>query len=253
MKTIDLKKLATALRVRRTKLDITQREVAVKLGTSLATVSRLENGRGAPKIELLLVACEWAGIDPRELLTMGPASFREATGILSKTERGGSVALTRSAAPEGRDGSFKGKDIMKPEEFDCPCIVELLGHQRIGGRVRPSDQPFADLRLDTYAEPPSTHYYSRSSIYGVHPTTAEIARDLGGPAPVHPYQIEPRAASFDDGRERHISSHGHVAVATDSGKWEAWSSGDDGTLSKLDVEFDTWESALREAEYECPF
>lgn len=63
--------------------------------------------------------------------------------------------------------------------FDEHCIVELLGHRRLAGRVREVTLAGAGmLRLDipaTDGHDAQTQYISPGSLYALHPTTEAIA------------------------------------------------------------------------------
>jgi hypothetical protein len=82
---------------------------------------------------------------------------------------------------------------------DVWAIVELMGHKRYAGRVREvTIAGGAFLRVDVpeggdFAA--STHYFGPAAIYGLHPTTEEIARRAAHaerPEPVSRYDLLPR-------------------------------------------------------------
>lgn len=64
-----------------------------------------------------------------------------------------------------------------PPAFDEWCIVELLGHRRLAGRLREQTLAGAGfLRLD---EPGGrTQLVSPGSVYAIHPTTREVVHAL---------------------------------------------------------------------------
>lgn len=70
----------------------------------------------------------------------------------------------------------------KNETFDQWALVEIMGHQRIAGRVTEAiiaGAPF--LRVDVPArgeEKEFTRFYGASSIYCISPVTEDIARGL---------------------------------------------------------------------------
>ena len=52
--------------------DITQDDMASKLGISRAMVSQIENGRRLPSVELLQRAADWSGLTIDQLTGMKP-------------------------------------------------------------------------------------------------------------------------------------------------------------------------------------
>lgn len=97
-------------------------------------------------------------------------------------------------------------------KFDEWCILELLGHRRVAGRVSEvSIGGGSFLRIDIPMKDgsTSTQFYSPGSIYCITPTTEEIARTLSveyQPEPVSRWDlkqlmspVEPeRVATFDN-------------------------------------------------------
>ncbi|MFI9558844.1 hypothetical protein [Nonomuraea endophytica] len=85
--------------------------------------------------------------------------------------------------------------------FDEWCVVELLGHRRLGARVREATIAGASfLRLDvpaTTGAAAMTQYVSPSSVYALTPTSEELATALAEhtrPAPVSRFEINPAPA-----------------------------------------------------------
>jgi hypothetical protein len=83
------------------------------------------------------------------------------------------------------------------ETFDQWCILELLGHRRLAGRVREVQLAGAGfLRLDvpaTDGHGPQTQYVAPGSVYALHPTTEEIATAAAAgfrPEPVSRWELE---------------------------------------------------------------
>jgi len=64
------------------------------------------------------------------------------------------------------------------EKFDCWCLVELFGHQKIAGKVTESTLAGgAFVRVDVPAvdgEKAFTRFFGPSAIYSINPTTEEI-------------------------------------------------------------------------------
>jgi hypothetical protein len=84
------------------------------------------------------------------------------------------------------------------EVFDQHCIVELLGHRKLAGRVREVQLAGAGfLRLDipaTKGHGEQTQYIAPGSVYAIHPTTEAIATAAAAnfrPAPVSRWELEP--------------------------------------------------------------
>jgi len=83
-------------------------------------------------------------------------------------------------------------------KFEGWCILELMGHRRLGGHVREQEIAGAGfLRIDvpgTVGEPEivATQFYPPSSVYCLTPTTEEVARAVAKgnrPAPVHRWEL----------------------------------------------------------------
>jgi hypothetical protein len=66
---------------------------------------------------------------------------------------------------------------MSEERYSQWSILELLGHRRLAGFV--TEQEIAGkgfLRIDIPGERKVTQFYSPDSVYGLTPTTEEVAR-----------------------------------------------------------------------------
>lgn len=99
------------------------------------------------------------------------------------------------------------------EKFEAWGLVELMGHQRVAGRL--SEQPVGGgnmLRVDIpNGDTFRTAYYGASAIYAVHITDEAAARKLSGDMgarPPYAYElsqavarIAPSAAVYDDDRD----------------------------------------------------
>lgn len=96
--------------------------------------------------------------------------------------------------------------------FDEHCIVELLGHRRLAGRLREVQLAGAGfLRLDipaTDGHGKETQYIAPASVYALHPTTEAIATAAAArcrPEPISRWELETRKpvdagqADTDDG------------------------------------------------------
>lgn len=69
---------------------------------------------------------------------------------------------------------------MQQEKFELWGIVELLGHQRIAGKLTEQNVAGTNLlRVDvpeTKSNPSFTRLISNSALYAINPTTEEVAR-----------------------------------------------------------------------------
>lgn len=82
---------------------------------------------------------------------------------------------------------------MESEKFDCWCIVELFGHQRIAGKC--SEQNVAGtnmLRVDvpeTNNQPAFTRFLSSGAIYAINPVSENVAKEVAENLTVSPVNI----------------------------------------------------------------
>lgn len=97
------------------------------------------------------------------------------------------------------------------QSFDEWCIVELLGHRRLAGRVREVQLAGAGmLRLDvpaTSGHAEQTQYVAPGSVYALHPTTEAIATAVAAqcrPQPVQRWEL-PAAEPEQSALERDLS------------------------------------------------
>lgn len=89
--------------------------------------------------------------------------------------------------------------------FDHWCIVELLGHRRLAGRVREVQLAGTGfLRLDmpeSGAYGAQTQFVSPGAVYALHPTTEEIATAAAAgfrPQPVSRLELERATPGHDE-------------------------------------------------------
>jgi len=92
--------------------------------------------------------------------------------------------------------------------FDEWCIVELLGHRRLAGRIREVQVAgHGFLRLDipeAGADPARTQFVAPGSVYALHPVdeaTARAAAASWRPAPVQRWELAALTAKPDDEAE----------------------------------------------------
>jgi hypothetical protein len=92
--------------------------------------------------------------------------------------------------------------------FDQWCVLELMGHRRLAGRLR--EQEIAGegfLRLDVFpgsaAEPSATQFYRPGAVYCITPTTEQMARQVAlgtDPGPVKRWELPAPAAPAGSAR-----------------------------------------------------
>lgn len=90
------------------------------------------------------------------------------------------------------------------ESFEGWAVLELMGHRKLGGYLREQEIAGAGfLRIDIPGVPGehgapdvpgATQFYAPSAVYGITPTTEEVARGLGRryfPEPVQRWELPP--------------------------------------------------------------
>lgn len=89
-----------------------------------------------------------------------------------------------------------------PDPFDQFAILEIIGHRRLGGRVREATIGGIPLiRIDAFRDgaEPVTQYYGPSAIFCLTPATEEAAQVASTfVPPVNEYQIEAAARLHAD-------------------------------------------------------
>jgi hypothetical protein len=81
------------------------------------------------------------------------------------------------------------------QTFDHWCIVELFGHQRTAGRVRPAEFPAGHVRLEipaTSGHEAMTQILNPQAIYRLTPTTEALATAFAAecrPVPVSRWEL----------------------------------------------------------------
>jgi hypothetical protein len=111
-------------------------------------------------------------------------------------------AARRCAWLNGGDPEPAEAEAGEPSTFDEWCIVELLGHRRLAGRVREVQVAGSGfLRLDIPAagvDPARTQYVSPGSVYALHPVGESTARAAAGrwrPEPIQRWELAAVAAA----------------------------------------------------------
>lgn len=111
------------------------------------------------------------------------------------------------------------------EDFAGWCIVELLGHRRLGAYVTVQEiAGMAFLRLDVPAtsigdpasRPGGTQFVNPSSLYALTPTTEQIARTIAeaAPMPVTRWEVQAIEARARGSDEREFSGSAQLAHET---------------------------------------
>ena len=110
-------------------------------------------------------------------------------------------------------------------QFDCWCVVEIFGHQRVAGRVTETTVaggPF--LRVDvpeTSDTPAYTRYYSPQAVYSFAPVTEEVARGLAEAIRARPVQVyelpKLRAPAVEDRSDCCRRCHRRTVDQTETG------------------------------------
>lgn len=112
--------LGTVISSERKKMNISQSELANKLGVTASTLSRIENGESAMTIDQLHVVSEALGMKPHELLaaTEGVEKLLKKTGIDAVGER------SKLVSSNDKDDSHK--TILKGASL-LPFALPFLG------------------------------------------------------------------------------------------------------------------------------
>jgi hypothetical protein len=85
-----------------------------------------------------------------------------------------------------------------PRPFEGWCIIELMGHRKLGGLLSEEEVAGAKMLRIDIPHPNetdrfrATQFYGGAAVYCITPTTEEIARAVANayvPAPVTPWEI----------------------------------------------------------------
>lgn len=104
----------------------------------------------------------------------------------------------------------------KPFEKPRWAILELFGHRKLAGQVSDVELFGAKMcRIDIPTEPPVTQFYGGSAIYGVTPTTEELAtrfaRQNAAPMPINAWELQesrPALPAGDDPYDPYADERG---------------------------------------------
>jgi len=69
MREFNLMKLALAVKMKRTMLGFSQRELGEIVSLSTATIMNLENENNAPDMLTFIRLCDWLGFEPNDFFT----------------------------------------------------------------------------------------------------------------------------------------------------------------------------------------
>lgn len=105
---------------------------------------------------------------------------------------------------------------VRPEAFDCWCVLELFGHVRLAGRVTEASIGGCSLlRVDVPDKNGGvefTRYFGNGAIYSMTPVTEDVARRVGNgsaAAPVKPWEMpRPALTAAPDDEEDHTAGVG---------------------------------------------
>jgi transcriptional regulator with XRE-family HTH domain len=88
------KELGAALRARRLELGLSQTELSKRAGVAQMTISTIETGNSAPRVDILLKLCQGLGASPNQVF--------QAAGL-----------LPREGEPHGEDGFWELWGVME--------------------------------------------------------------------------------------------------------------------------------------------
>jgi hypothetical protein len=105
----------------------------------------------------------------------------------------------------------KEKKTMATEAFDSWALVELMGHQRIAGRVTEAEIGGCKfVRVDvpeTKDRPGMTKFLGPSSIYAITPMSEETARAVSSridPAPIQAYDAQRLVQMMNEAKPKEL-------------------------------------------------
>jgi transcriptional regulator with XRE-family HTH domain len=122
---IDDKGFAQIIRNRRRQLDLTQEDVARRIGTSVAYIAHLEAGRRHPSEKVVISLAEVLGLDPRELFFLANPETRDL------------VSPTTSSKASAWD-AFSADQILRKVHGITGSEMETLSQIALMGEVRSS-------------------------------------------------------------------------------------------------------------------
>jgi transcriptional regulator with XRE-family HTH domain len=117
---------ASVIRNRRRQLDLTQEEVARRIGTSVAYIAHLEADRRHPSEKVVVELARVLGLDPRELF------------FLANPETKGLVTQTADGNGESVWDTFAGDEKLRESHKITEQEMETLSRVALMGEVRSS-------------------------------------------------------------------------------------------------------------------
>ncbi|HEV3113697.1 MAG TPA: helix-turn-helix transcriptional regulator [Candidatus Binataceae bacterium] len=124
---IGIQNFATLIRNRRRQLDLTQEEVAQRIGTSIPYVGHLEANRRHPSEKIVIKLAKVLGLDPRELFFLA----NPETKVLVSQKPGSSEASAWDAF--SRNPKLRKIHGITDQEMDTLSQVALMGEVRSSG------------------------------------------------------------------------------------------------------------------------
>jgi len=115
---------ASVIRNRRRQLDLTQEEVARRIGTSVAYIAHLEADRRHPSEKVVVELARVLGLDPRELFFLANP---ETKGLVTQTLEGNGESVWETFA---KDEKLRESHKITDQEMETLSRVALMGEVR---------------------------------------------------------------------------------------------------------------------------
>ncbi len=115
---------STVIRNRRRQLDLTQEEVARRIGTSVPYIAHLEKGRRHPSEKIVVELAQVLGLDARELFFLANPQTR---GLMSEKPESDQGSVWQSFA---NDSKLRKVHKITDQEMETLSRVALMGEVR---------------------------------------------------------------------------------------------------------------------------
>jgi transcriptional regulator with XRE-family HTH domain len=115
---------ASVIRNRRRQLDLTQEEVARRIGTSVAYIAHLEADRRHPSEKVVVELARVLGLDPRELFFLANP---ETKGLVTQAADGNGESVWDTFA---KDDKLRESHKISDQEMETLSRVALMGEVR---------------------------------------------------------------------------------------------------------------------------
>lgn len=119
------KTLGQVLKQQRDALDLTQRELAAKLGVKASHIAYLENGRRKPSLALLTRIASTLGLDEQELFLLAHPEARAL--VSSQREPQSEPAPDAAWRRFTKDRALQARNRITPREMKVLRQVNMLG------------------------------------------------------------------------------------------------------------------------------